>query len=105
MGVPSTISIIVMPYLEPVRSPLRATTARSDFIRRLARGQQKAAGTFTVDDKVKAKFVDQATWYKATIEANNGDGTYKIKYDCGYVEDHQPVERIRPRSKYAKCPA
>lgn len=49
-----------------------------------------------------AKWRDRS-WFKATVEAVNDDGTYRIKYcEDGVVTDRQPLSGIRIRTRRAR---
>ena len=56
----------------------------SDSDRRFSRG-----------DDVEGNFSNKGKWYKAKIEKEYSDGTYKLAYADGDVEDHVDAKRIR----------
>mmetsp|Transcript_8426 Transcript_8426/g.19171 ORF Transcript_8426/g.19171 Transcript_8426/m.19171 type:complete len:377 (-) Transcript_8426:445-1575(-) len=51
---------------------------------------------FFVGQKVSARFEGGDTWYESSIGADNGDGTYRVCYADGDVEERVEGPLIRP---------
>jgi len=49
---------------------------------------------FAVGDKVQAQYID-GTFYDATVEARDADGTYKLLWHDGSQSEGVPAEQIR----------
>jgi len=45
--------------------------------------------------RVEGRFGGGSIWYPGTICTSNADGTYKILYDDGDIEDHVAREFVR----------
>jgi len=60
--------------------------------------------TFTVGDKVQARYGGKARWYGAQVFADNGDGTYELRYDDGDTEKQVKTELIRHTGERASPP-
>jgi len=56
--------------------------------------------SFNLGEKVEARWnVPANAWYPATITADNGNGTYEVKYDDGAVRSY-PAEEVRRKFSY-----